>query len=378
MSFSKRFGSILLILLSAACVDRLSFDLEGQPGFIPVIQGYISDLPGPYEVTLTRSFDIKLAAISRIPLSAKSLTILDDAGLKEELKEIREGVYQTSPSGIRGVVGRAYKLKIELDDGRVYESLQDTLLNSGELDSIYYSFRDQPNFRDIPNYGFDIFIDSKAIVKNNFRFLWKFTGTFQAETNPEYDRKGCYFYNGKCNFVPPCSGLINTGPFPASPIYERVAPCSCCTCWYSLYNTSILLHDDAFLQVGRFDALRVYFLPITGWIFTHKVHLDVKQFSLTRQTFDFWRAIRNQKDAIGSLFQPVSGKIPSNFVQLSGKDAPLAGIFYAASISSKTTYINRSDVPNEQFIPADKTPFLGSCLELFSNSTNVKPTFWID
>ncbi len=377
MPWIKSIRSTLLILIAAACVDKLSFDLEGYPNFIPVVQGYISDQKGPYEVTLTRSFDIKSEAISREPLLAKKLVIVDDTGLSEELSEIRQGVYQTSAAGIRGVVGRAYKIRIELVDGRVYESLQDTLLNSGVVDSIYYSFRNQPNFRDIPNYGFDIFIDSKAIVKNNFRFLWKFTGTFQAETNPEYDRKGCYFYNGKCNFVPPCSGLINIGRFPYAPIYERVAPCSCCTCWYSLYNTSILLRDDAFLQVGRFDALRVYFLPITGWIFTHKVHLDVKQFSLTRQTFDFWKAIRNQKDAAGSLFQPVNGKIPSNFVQLDGKKAPIAGIFYAASVSEKTTFINRSAV-NDTYIPTDKIAFPKSCLELFTNATNVKPDFWVD
>ena len=62
----------------------------------------------------------------------------DDHGIREVLSEIDQGIYQTNPAGIRGIVGHVYTLQIELFDGRIYESKPDSLLSPGTLDSIYY------------------------------------------------------------------------------------------------------------------------------------------------------------------------------------------------------------------------------------------------
>ena len=109
----------------------------------------------------------------------------------------------------------------------------------------------------------------------------------------------------------------------------------------------------------------------------HKIRVEVKLLSLTNQSFRFWKAVENQRAAIGSLFQPVSGKIPINFIQLSGAKSPVQGLFYAAAVSSKSIYIRRSDIPNESMIPAISGGNI-SCLELFPNATNIKPSFWED
>ena len=60
--------------------------------------------------------------------------------------------------------------------------------------------------------------------------------------------------------------------------------------------------------------------------------------------------ITNGINIYNRLFQPISGKIPSNFVQISGKDGPIEGLFYATSI-----YILTSNFPN---IPNLKLKFL--------------------
>lgn len=112
----------------------------------------------------------------------------------------------------------------------------------------------------------------------------------------------------------------------------------------------------------------------------HKIHVEVSQRSLTEHSFRFWKAIKDQRNAVNSLFQPVSGRIPLNFIQLVGGEAPIQGIFYATAISSKSIYITRNDVPNLSMIPSLESPGIGwiSCLELFPNATNVKPEFWED
>lgn len=365
-------------MVSAACVDRLSFDLTGSATIVPVVVGYISDQPGPYRVSVSESFDIELDPKSKKPLSVKSLTISDNTGLSEELTEVKQGIYETSPTGIRGVAGRIYMLRIELIDGKIYESITDTLLNSGVLDSIYFDFVSKPDANNSQTYGFDIFFNSSASVENNFRFLWKFTGTFQAETNPELSESGCYYEDGRCNFRPPCTGLKNVAVPAYPPRFERIGSCECCTCWYDLTNNSVALNDDGLEAVGKFIGVKLYSLPLDAWIFSHKVHYKIEQFSITRQTFRFWKSIKDQQQAVNSIFQPINGKIPSNFMQRSGDAYPLAGIFYAASVSSKSSYIYRYDVPDERFIPTNKAVIKSSCLDAFPNSTNIKPLFWED
>jgi hypothetical protein len=109
----------------------------------------------------------------------------------------------------------------------------------------------------------------------------------------------------------------------------------------------------------------------------HKLHVKVSQHSLSREAFAFWKSIKDQKDAINSLFQPITGKIPTNFVQTNGSSVPISGFFYSTSISEKSLYITRDDVPNGNMIPPIPE-WNDSCFTLFPNATNTKPDFWIE
>jgi len=226
-------------------------------------------------------------------------------------------------------------------------------------------------------YGYDVVVNSSGSEDGNRRFLWKFKGTYKALTHPEFNNLACFYLNGKCNFAPPCSGVINIAPPGASPVFERIKPCECCECWYDLYNSTPVLSDIRFLEKGYFPNVKVRYLPIDQWILRDKIHIQVDQLSLTHQSYTFWQAILVQKTAANSLFQPVSGRIPSYFVQTSGSPSPINGIFYATSVSSKSDYIKPIDVPNPNFIP-EGLEVSDSCLKLFPYATTVKPDFWVD
>ncbi len=368
--------SIVLILLSAACVDRVFIDVGSGAAFGIVIDGHISDQPGPYTIEINSGHDLE-NRFDRHPISVKQLVLSDDQGTKEVLTEVNEGVYQTKPAGIRGTVGRAYTLHIETFDGRIYESIPDTLFAPGRLDSLYFTFKEEKTVDGASKYGFDVLFNSSTQQDTKYHFLWKFTGTFQSDTNPYANNKECFYIGDRCNFLPPCTGLKNVGGYtPFSVRYVRVGPCTCCTCWYNLSNNEPILSDNQLQRLGRFIGIQAYYVPLNEWMFQHKVHIDVTQMSLSGQTFAFWKSIKDQKQAINSLFQPVTGKVPSNFVQISGRQAPIAGLFFATGLSSKAKFITREDVPNPNIIPPISLGFNDTCLKLFPNSSNVKPSFW--
>jgi hypothetical protein len=117
-------------------------------------------------------------------------------------------------------------------------------------------------------------------------------------------------------------------------------------------------------------------IPLDGWMFQYRVHAKVVQFTLSRQAFDFWRAVKDQKTAINSLFQPVTGKINGNFAQISGPPVGVEGLFFAAGVASKSMFIDREDVRSGVPIPEPGVTFENSCLKLFPYSTNQKPEYW--
>jgi len=332
-------GVILLgTLVMDACIDRVNLDFPQQV-YPVVIDGFISDQPPPYEVTVSKTFDIQSKTSLREPLAVKQLILSDDIGTQEELIEVRHGIYQTN-GHIRGKVGRVYKLYIRLLDGREYESTPDTLHPSGYMDSVYFQFRADRTQHQTTEYGFDIFFNARSSGEENARFLWKFVGTYKTTI-------------------------------------------ACCTCWPYLYNPMAIVSDGHLIQEGGFVRIKAAYLPITGWTFMYKVHAAVSQMSLSRNAFKFWSAIKSQQEAVGSLFQPVTGRIPNNFVQVSGNTGEIYGLFYATSVTSKAVYITRRDVPNPNYIPEiqlvpNHPDPPKKCIDQFPGSSSEMPPYWLD
>ena len=358
-------------MMCAACVDRITFDTGTLSTYPVVIDGFISDKPGPYTIQVTKAYDIESKLSTKAPISLKSLTISDNVGTSEVMTQVSQGVYKTSATGIKGTIGRAYKIRIELLDGRIYESIPDTLHSAGTVDKVYFEFKAELNTASTYQYGFDVFFNSSAGNKDSYHFLWKFTGTFQSSTNPELHDDPCG--QGRCPKPPPCSGYIYT-----QGSLQKVSPCSCCTCWYNIYNTDPIVSDGQFIEGGIFKGVKADYVPINEWTFMYKVHAQVDQMSLSSQAFEFWKGVKAQKSAALSLFQPVTGKIVSNFTQIAGPIAPIEGLFYATGITSNSVYITPQDVPLNNIIPSVELPFQDNCVNLFPNATTTKPLYWIN
>ncbi len=379
----KSILTFLAFVALGACVDRISFDTGRLQDMPLVIDGYITDQPGPYSVQVSSSFDIDAKVSTRIAQDVKRMVISDNTGINEELIPQGNGLYKTST--IQGVAGRVYKLSIEMYNGRTYESIPDTLHHAGNMDSLFYELNEHGNglYATVAGWGIDILAKASAGNAKTNAFLWTSKGTFRVDTHPELvntAKTKCYWQdNGQCSFIPPCSGLYNFGTT-RLPIYQRVSPCTCCTCWYDLYSSKLILSDNAFRTgSSSFPRMNVFRVPVSPLLLMYKMYIDVKMLSLSQQSYRFWKVIRNQQEAVGSIFQPITGKIATQFVQVSGSPAPVTGMFYAAGSKQLTIVITHDMVtPNSLFseIPMNGTNL--SCLELYPNATNIKPDFWVD
>ena len=177
MKVRQRVGVVLILLGAAcidACVDRLHLNIGDQAPYPVVIDGFISDQPRPYEVLVTKAYDIQSKESPRERISVKQLVLSDDQGAQEEFIEVSHGVYQTN-GAIRGRVGGVYKLYIRILDGREYESIPDTLHPAGTVDKVYFQFREDRTQHNTTKYGFDVFFDAtpeNQMITGFFGNLW--------------------------------------------------------------------------------------------------------------------------------------------------------------------------------------------------------------
>jgi len=351
------------VLLITSCIDRLNIKVPDSNASQLVVDGLITDEPGPYTVQLSLATRVDGFLEFRKLVTVRRVTIFDNLGNTEDLTETEQGTYQTKPNGIRGVVGRAYAVRIETLDGKTFESIPDKMNPVGSLDSVYYKREAFKPLDEATRFGLRVYADGRGVANGDNLFRWKYTGTYQISTFPLHHREP------NCEPNPrECGGFgINV--------------CTCCDCWVSQYENQPFVSDNQFVSQGSFRNIEVGYVPLEYIPFQKKYRMEVKQMSLSRAAFDYWKTIQSQKEGGSSLFQPPTGKTRTNIFEKNGL-AEAQGIFYASSVSLKQTYLTNEqirglflDIPTVSYC-APPGEIQEDCRLAFPHSTTTKPPDW--
>jgi hypothetical protein len=153
--------------------------------------------------------------------------------------------------------------------------------------------------------------------------------------------------------------------------------CDCCRCWVTQQEDKPRVGDNQFVLEATSSKIEVGYIPIEYYRFFEKYRIEIKQMSLSRNAYDFWRAIQLQKEGIGSLFQSPTGKTPSNLSEAKG--GGVQGIFYASAVKNKQLYITKNDINVPITVPisvAGPGKIPNSCINAFQFSTTQQPADW--
>lgn len=357
-----------ILVLTDGCIDRISFDVGDLDDGIFIVDGLITDAPGPYTVKIARSSNVDDDLQFGQPILAESVVISDDLGNSETLSMLDQGIYQTSATGIRGEIGRSYKLTVHLYDGSIYESEPDELRPGGEIDSLYYQFETYTDLDGNIRHGFRVYIDSQSLEGENNYARWKFTGTYRVETNPE--QHTVVVSPGVRRPDPrPCSGVI----YYRRQYLATVGPCECCICWVSQTESKPNVSDNTLVSEGKFKKIEMGYVPVNEFTFFDKYRITVEQLSLGQKVYEYWKTIKDQKEGLTSLFQPSFGKLRTNIKQVNG-EGQVQGLFYASSVQKREIFLTADDVPFSIQPPSVVIP--ESCLTAFPVATTTKPDNW--
>ncbi len=133
-------GLALALALLSGCTDVVSLNVpQGLP--VLAVDGAITDQPGPYTVTLTKTAGyFNDAPLARVAGAVVQLT--DNLGQQEVLREQAPGTYVGSK--IQGKIGNSYVLNIKAD-GEEYQAATE-IRRSQTIDSLGTIYRDDKGF----------------------------------------------------------------------------------------------------------------------------------------------------------------------------------------------------------------------------------------
>lgn len=186
---------LVIISLMTGCQKVIDFSFHDAPAKY-VIEGNVTNLPGPYQVSIGTTQNVQ-ADYAFNGVSQANVTIRDNAGNSETLKEVQPGIYQTL--SLAGVEGRTYYLTINFGSNNFTStSIMPYQVN---LDSVYtvqvYNFSKMviaavPEFTDPPQMG------------NSYRFNETVNGLLDKTLFSQNDE----FTNGRVNTF----SLLNPDP----------------------------------------------------------------------------------------------------------------------------------------------------------------------
>ncbi|MBN8651943.1 MAG: DUF4249 domain-containing protein [Cytophagales bacterium] len=364
---------VLAFGLMAACVERIEFDVPFAQNML-VVEGSITDAAPPYTVKITRAFPLGVDSINATTVSDATVTLFDDMGNQETLTESEPGIYKTN-NVIQGELNHSYYIRIRTSSGQEFESEPEKINPVGEILDIKYDFEARTvvkPFGEVDANVFNIFVDAEAGDALEKYVRWKYTGTYEVMTAPELHMTWVPPYRPYENPWP-CSGYI-VGPAPGGmgTILIKVGECECCNCWVTIPEKIPQLSDTQLISGNEFRNIKVGEVEVNNATFYSKFKIEVEQMSLSRNAFNFFKLVREQKENASSIFQPPSGEIRGNIKAINSGDR-VVGLFWATAVTRKIIYITPQDVPIS-LTPIDVITF--PCYDYFENSTNQKPEGW--
>lgn len=127
--------SLFLLALASSCEDPIDIDIPDGPERL-VVEGWITDQPGPYEIKLSITNNFNDTALNP-KIQNASVSVMDSRGGVFDFTEQSPGSYLSSPDW-EGEPGFTYTGMITLSDGTKVVSSPEPLSAVPELDSLFY------------------------------------------------------------------------------------------------------------------------------------------------------------------------------------------------------------------------------------------------
>jgi hypothetical protein len=353
-----------VLILLTGCQEVFNPNID-EVAPLMVVEGMLSTIAGKSAILVTWSGSFNNTVYNK-SVTGLHIYVIDNNNKRIDFKENgNNGVYVTgNDTSLAAKIGNTYTLFIENNEGDVFKSSPQLVSECPKIDNLYIN-ADQENvltedaygdIMEINSEGITVYADTKAILKENNFYLFRWYGYEEHHLLAGY----------------PSS--------PASEFYRHKAISSAYTRVICTGNADAT--SNKYLRKNKFVFIPEYtFLDFTPELpagmslysnMFNGILLVSEQYSLPVDAYYFWKAAEDQLKASGKLFDPVSTQIQGNITCTNNVDKLVLGVFFAADVKKRFDYLYINSRNSVFYRELDSLPELW----LNSNATSM-PKGWI-
>ncbi|MFH1001413.1 MAG: DUF4249 domain-containing protein [Bacteroidota bacterium] len=314
-------AGFIALLFATSCVEEYWPEIDASGDELLVVDGKITNYAGPYTVKLSKSFalDQPTALIDQAVTQAQVL-IMDNLGNQEVLTETSKGVYQTKSNGIRGIIGRSYKVKITLNTGKIYESEFEELVNTVDVESTTFEEVIKPAASSLEKdlEGYQFYVSSATSASNQKYYYWEVEETYEYHA----DYKIIFLYDGK---------RYPTSDYNPLGLAQTRNQDTLYYCWTTRMVGQRFSYSTEYLSTPQVKKFPLHFIPYSDTRLRHKYSIMVQQYAISEKAYTFIKTLEKQNENQGELFTTQPFQIRGNLTNIDDPTEPVLGYFLVAS-----------------------------------------------
>lgn len=311
MLFKNKIPFFLLLIvifnINQSCTEEFFPEIESSSGIL-VVDGKISNKPGPYEVKLFRTVDIE-SSDSLIMESGATVIIHCDDGNSIPLIESRSGTYQTSDLNFKGEIGKSYWVEITTIGGKTYESIAEKINSPINIKSIYGEQETLTIDIDKTINVVSLYFDLENPNNDIDYYLWDYESSWEWRTFKNIAKS-------------------------EDPAY---------VCYPTETSSSINLYDASILAEKTINHLALTSITEEQVNLNYEYYIKANAYSVSQRCYNFWNNIKKISQTNGNLFDIIPANIYGN-VQCCDSEEMALGYFQVSSYATLGSSFN-----SEQF-----------------------------
>lgn len=312
------------MLIAVSCKEKYEVMLQPTQTSFLVVEGSIIT-NGATKINLSRTSSLKDANI----LYEKNaiVTIQSDNNSNYILADKDSGRYVLPELNLDENV--KYRLSIKTHDNREYVSDYVQVIKTPDIDTITYTR---------PNDGIEIYVNTKDPENNTSYYRFEYEEAWEFKS-PIKQYMVATIHNNPPTPVSVSIDYYDTVEYSGAGYIDTIE-----ACWQYRNSSKILLGSTA-----RLSQNRVY-LPLVSYPnhlleFSYLYSINIKQFGLNKDEYDFLQKMKRNTESLGSIFDAQPTELKGNFRCLTDTSEVIIGYVGATRIKQKRTFISIDDLP---------------------------------
>ncbi len=365
---------ISVILTLMGCKQPFSPVLSNNNENILVVEGIINIGNDSTIIKLNRTTLVSDQKALK-PELGSTVTVESDANEIFNLADKGKGIYASPALNLSAT--KKYRLRIKTAQNTTYLSDFVETKVSPVIDSV--------NFK-ITNNGLQLYANTHDLNNKSRYYRWEYIETwiFYAQFNSQLKWDGI--------------GLVDRD-FINNDLWK---------CWATNSSSTIVLGSTAKLDKDVISQNPLTAIPFDSEKLRERYSILVKQYTLTKEAYDFWESLKKNTESLGSIFDAQPTQLVGNINNVNQPEEPVIGYISAGVVQQKRIFIDKSQltpafnpfkpsecdlivvyaknyksafeqgyIPIESISPPDSV-YVGnrSCADCTLRGVNKIPTFW--